>query len=98
MAHIYEDTSPYEFNVSPADLEVARVSLAHDEPIPPETLDRWQDTTHAAAVPISVRLAVFQADLECSIRSVYAQEASDETLSSLLAVAVQLSRRFPELR
>jgi len=90
-------TFPTVFSVSPNDLGAAREALTHGGPIPPETVAREHDPP-PAAVQMSLRLAVFQADLERSIRSVDAQGASDETVSSLLAVAVQLSRRFPELR
>jgi hypothetical protein len=98
MAHISDDTPTTLLRISRADLDAAREAVAHDQPIRSAALVPHATATHAPTLPTSLRLASFQADLEAAIRSSVARGARAETVEALLAVAVHLSRRFPELQ
>jgi hypothetical protein len=92
-----DDGSPIWFGVSPAEIDAAREALTEGRPLRSVSVRTRRDGTLAPLIPITTRIGIFQDQLEIAAHSAKRAGAPADAIDALLAVAITLSERFPEV-
>jgi hypothetical protein len=82
--------------VSPAALDAAREALTEGRPLTSVSVVTRRDGTLAPMIPIGMRIALLQDELEMTALAAQRAAAPGEAIDALLAVAITLSEHFPE--
>jgi hypothetical protein len=96
-AAFVEDPSLY-FGVSSAAIDTARSVLAQGGSLGTLLASSTEHGSLAPLIPIATRIAAFQHDLDSVVRSAAHADVPQEAVDALLAVALTVSERFPEVR